>query len=105
MSQGGAKAVGLALSPIDTLFFRDSRAYAVVSTSAEQLGGQFPPYPTTVVGALRAWLARGNGWSGRGRWGPAVADVLGDGYGPDSLGRISVDGATWDDAAAPAPRR
>lgn len=92
MSQGGAKAVGLALSPIDTLFFRDSRAYAVVSTSAEQLGGQFPPYPTTVVGALRAWLARGNGWSGRGRWGPAVADVLGDGYGPDSLGRISVDG-------------
>lgn len=84
--------VGLQLSPVDTLFFRDSRAYTATLTSPEHIGGQFPPHPTTVVGALRAWLARGNGWHGRGSWEPRVAEVLGDGYGPDSLGRLSFDG-------------
>jgi CRISPR-associated protein Cmr3 len=86
--------VGLQLSPVDTFFFRDSRSYAVPSTSPEHIGGQFPPQPTTVVGAVRAWLARGNGWEGRGYWksNPDVSDVLGTGYGPDSLGRISFDG-------------
>lgn len=93
MSQSaGTPAVGVQLRPVDTLFFRESRSYVATLTSPEHIGGQFPPHPTTVVGAVRAWLARGNGWNGRGSWGPQVAEVLGDGYGPDSLGRLSVDG-------------
>lgn len=93
MSRGtGAPVVGVQLSPVDTLFFRDSRSYTASLTSPEHVGGQFPPHPTTVVGALRAWLARGNGWPGRGRWELALSSVLGDGYGPDSLGRLRFDG-------------
>ncbi len=95
MSRAAEAAKGIQLSPVDTLFFRDSRSYAVTSTSTEHAGGQFPPHPTTVVGALRAWLARANGWDGRRNWrecGPEMSDVLGDGYGPDSLGRLRFDG-------------
>ena len=92
MSGRGKRMVGIQLSPVDTLFFRDGRAHTASLTSPEHIGGQFPPYPTTVVGALRAWLARGAGWPGRGKWSDRLTGVLGDGYGPDSLGRLSFDG-------------
>jgi CRISPR-associated protein Cmr3 len=78
------------LEPVDTLFFRDGTPFSAGSASQDDVGGLFPPHPTTVVGALRASLARRNGWSGRGRWPRELDEILGD--GPDDLGRISLDG-------------
>jgi CRISPR-associated protein Cmr3 len=77
---------------VDTLFFRDGSASAADSSNQLAVGGVFPPYPPTVVGAVRAALARANGWSGRGPWPDEVKEVLGDGYGEDSLGALTFDG-------------
>lgn len=42
------------IKPLDTLFFRDGRPFSMGSeTWAEPI---FPPYPSTVYGAIRAWL-------------------------------------------------
>lgn len=81
---------GLQIAPVDTLFFRDSTPFAAGSASQEDVGGLFPPHPTTVAGAIRAVLARLNGWNGDGRWPQALNEVLGD--GPDDLGQISLTG-------------
>lgn len=81
---------GLRLVPLDTLFFRDGMPFASQSSSQSDVGGLFPPHPGTVVGALRAALARANGWDGRGRWPSTLNVVLGD--GPDDLGRLRFAG-------------
>lgn len=80
----------LALSPIDTWFFRDSTPFDQEASSQSGVVGVFPPYPPTVAGALRAALALRNGWDGRGRWGDGVAAVLGD--GPADLGGVRITG-------------
>ena len=82
--------IGLQLEPVDTWFFRDGTPFTMGEAPQEAVSSLFPPHPPTVAGALRAALARGRGWSGRGRWTPEICDVLGD--GPDSLGKISLDG-------------
>lgn len=82
--------IGLQLAPVDTLFFRDSTPFAAGSASQEEVGSLFPPHPTTVAGAVRAVLARLNGWNGKGRWPQALNQVLGD--GPDDLGEIRLAG-------------
>jgi len=42
------------IKPLDTLFFRDGRPFSMGSeTWAEPI---FPPYPSTVYGAIRTWL-------------------------------------------------
>ena len=42
------------IKPLDTLFFRDGRPFTMGSeTWAEPI---FPPYPSTVYGAIRTWL-------------------------------------------------
>ncbi len=82
--------IGVTLEPVDTLFFRDATPFASGSASQADVGGVFPPPPPTVTGAIRAALARANGWSGSGSWGEPVAAVLGD--GPDDLGRLAVTG-------------
>jgi len=42
------------IKPLDTLFFRDGRPF---SMGAENWANQiFPPYPSTIYGAIRAWL-------------------------------------------------
>ncbi|MBX6751407.1 MAG: hypothetical protein IRY85_17380 [Micromonosporaceae bacterium] len=76
------------MSAIDTLHFRDSTPFAPTLTSPEHHSGQFPPHPTTVVGALRAMLARSRGWR-RGPWSSDIMAVLGN--GPD-LGLLTFDG-------------
>ncbi len=83
--------IGVQLSAVDTLYFHDSTLYAANLTSPEHIGGRFPPHPPTVVGAIRAMLARGQGWSG-GPWCPELTHVLGDGHGPDDLGQLCFDG-------------
>jgi CRISPR-associated protein Cmr3 len=83
--------IGLQLSAVDSLYFRDSTPHAASLTSPEHPGGSFPPHPGTVVGAIRAWLARGQGWN-RGPWPAGLTRVLGVGHGPDDLGTLRFDG-------------
>lgn len=81
--------IGVQLRPVDTCFFRDGTPFAADSAPQEGVGKMFPPYPTTVAGALRAALALGNGWHGRGRWPQTICNVLGN--GPDDLGSVAFD--------------
>lgn len=67
------------LTPLDTLFFRDGRPFNLGETGQMEVEAVFPPSPTTVVGALRAALARANGWNGRGGWLDDIKAQLGDG--------------------------
>lgn len=82
--------VGIQLQPVDTWFFRDATPFTAQSAPQEQVDSLFPPHPPTVVGALRAELARLNGWNGAGRWPPELSEVLGN--GPDDLGKLSFGG-------------
>jgi CRISPR-associated protein Cmr3 len=80
----------LALSPIDTWFFRDSTPFDKGASPQAGVSGVFPPHPSTVAGTIRAALALCNGWDGRGRWSADIEKVLGD--GPDDLGRLRLTG-------------
>lgn len=79
-----------ALHPVDAWFFRDGRPYHHSESSQAWVESVFPPFSTTLVGALRLGLAHGQGFSGRGTWSKAIAAVLGD--GPHDLGRLSFVG-------------
>ena len=84
--------IGVKLEPLDTLFFRDGTPFFAGESRRGSIKPIFPPHPPTVVGALRAALARGNGWDGKGSWSDCSEDVgktLGD--GPDDLGKLSFD--------------
>jgi len=76
------------LLPLDTLFFRDSLPFDTNSESHE-LSGMFPPYPHTVVGAIRGHYARASGWDGLGAWEPKLYDKLGN---RDDLGPLNFAG-------------
>lgn len=78
------------LRPIDTWFFRDSTPFTAEATPQEAVGSVFPPHPPTVAGALRAGLARRNGWNGAGPWPRWMHSVIGN--GPDDLGSLSFAG-------------
>ena len=80
----------LQLDAVDTLFFRDGTPFAAESTGPRDVGGLFPPHPGSITGALRAALARCNGWSGSGRWSDQLNQALG--HGPDDLGLLSFEG-------------
>ena len=67
------------LTPVDSWFFRDGRPFNQGETNQTDVISLFPPFATTVVGAVRASLARGLGWSGRGGWATEIKDKLGDG--------------------------
>ncbi len=82
----------LVLHPVDTLFFRDGRPYNQDDPGQVEAASLFPPYPPTVVGAVRAAAARAMGWPGS-TWDAAA---LGDGVdwqaGDKSLGRLRFSG-------------
>lgn len=80
----------LQLDPLDTLFFRDGTPFAADSSAPSDVGGLFPPHPGSITGALRAALARANGWSGSGRWTPELNQAFG--AGPEDLGLLSFTG-------------
>ncbi|MCI0590004.1 MAG: type III-B CRISPR module-associated protein Cmr3 [Gammaproteobacteria bacterium] len=82
------------LTPLDTLFFRDGQPFNQGEGGNNVLSSLFPPAPTTVVGALRAALAREQGWQA-GEWTDQVKSVLGDG---DRLGQLSFRGPYLVDA-------
>jgi len=78
----------LQIEPVDAWFFRDGRPFNR-GESQDDLECLFPPAPVTVVGALRAALARERGWSGSGSWtdhSHELRDILGDGF--EDLGRL-----------------
>lgn len=77
-------------TPADAWFFRDSRPYNEGEFSQSGVNSIFPPHAPTVVGALRAALARSNGWTGRYDWPDGVKDVLGDGF--EDLGTVEFFG-------------
>lgn len=68
----------LILRPHDTLFLRDGRPFNQGDQEQAATSGVFPPNPPTVVGAVRAALARAAGWSG-GAWSPDLTARLGNG--------------------------
>ncbi|MCX8207739.1 MAG: type III-B CRISPR module-associated protein Cmr3 [Methanothrix sp.] len=68
----------LILTPIDSWFFRDGRPFHKGEATSD-VGGLFPPSAFTVVGAIRAHLARSMGWH-EGSWSDEICRVLGDGY-------------------------
>jgi CRISPR-associated protein Cmr3 len=80
----------LQLEAVDTLFFRDGTPFTAESTGPREVGGLFPPHPGSITGALRAALARCNGWSGAGRWSASLNQALGP--GADDLGLLSFEG-------------
>ena len=82
--------IAMQFAPLDTWFFRDGTPFTAHSAPQKDVGSLFPPNPPTLVGALRAALARANGWGGTGRWSPALSEVLGD--GPNNLGMLSFTG-------------
>jgi CRISPR-associated protein Cmr3 len=71
-------AVTLILQPHDTLFLRDGRPFNQGDQEQAASAGIFPPYPPTVVGAVRAALARAGGWTG-GPWSSELTARLGSG--------------------------
>ena len=81
--------IGVRLDSLDTLFFRDGTPFSIGNSPQEDVVGRFPPHPPTVVGALRAALARRNGWEEGARWPQRLEAILGD--GPD-LGSLTFDG-------------
>jgi len=76
----------LKLEPVDAWFFRDGRP-SNRGEDQSDLESEFPPNSATVVGAIRAALARQQGWNGRGSWDARLHTVLGDGF--DNLGTLS----------------
>lgn len=77
------------ITPGDAWFFRDARPFNQADPAQMAVPSLFPPNPTTVVGLLRAALARRRGWSGSGKWETAITDILGDG---DNLGKLRFSG-------------
>ncbi len=78
------------LSPIDAWFFRDGRPYNEGESNQTDVVSQFPPPATTLVGALRAALARKRGWNGAGPWNATLNAILGNGF--DDLGPLRFQG-------------
>lgn len=76
------------ISPLDTWFFRDGRPYYMNESSQVDVRSLFPPSAYTVIGAMRASLARELGWNGesRKRWSAEIMSVLGDGR--KNLGKL-----------------
>ncbi len=91
-----------ALTPADAWFFRDGRPYNVAPIKGPDqkspvkeapqadVPSVFPPPARTLSGALRAALARGNGWSGHGPWTPELNRAFGS--GPNELGALQFTG-------------
>ena len=71
--------VAYSLSPVDSWFFRDGRPFNQGEKNQTDVESMFPPFATTIVGAIRASLARSKGWNGHGDWPSEIKDKLGDG--------------------------
>ncbi len=78
------------LEPTDAWFFRDGRP-SNLGEDQSDLESLFPPHASTVVGAIRAALAREQGWKEYNKsWDDSLKSVLGDGF--ENLGKLSFCG-------------
>ncbi len=77
-------------NPVDSWFFRDGRPFNSGESSQRAVDSLFPPHAATLVGALRAALARQMGWDGCRDWRDTLGDVLGP--SPRDLGPLRVTG-------------
>jgi len=82
--------VTYSISPLDTWFFRDGRPFNMNESNQVDLRSIFPPSAHTVVGAIRASLARAMGWAGQGRWLGDIEYILGNGR--ENLGQLRFHG-------------
>lgn len=78
------------LEPMDAWFFRDGRPYNRNEASQTAVKSLFPPHPPTVLGALRAALARTQGWRDGVDWPETLHPVLGN--GPHDVGWLRMRG-------------
>jgi CRISPR-associated protein Cmr3 len=93
------------LAPVDAWFFRDGRPYNEKEANQADVVSVFPPPARTLSGALRAALARANGWTGRGSWPQPLNRAFGS--GPEELGGLQFTGPFLilnDEALWPLPR-
>ncbi|MGD0775994.1 MAG: type III-B CRISPR module-associated Cmr3 family protein [Candidatus Solibacter sp.] len=93
------------IEPVDTWFFRDGTPYSIEIGSQLDVGGAFPPSPSSVAGALRATLAAAHGWNGVGPWPVEFNNTLGN--GPNDLGHLRLQGPFVlqnEELLLPAPR-
>jgi len=67
----------LSIDPVDSCFFRDGRPMHMGESSVTASESIFPPSPLTTGGALRAALARANGWTHGKRWPEGLRPILG----------------------------
>ena len=76
------------LEPTDAWFFRDGRP-SNLGEDQSDLESLFPPHASTIVGAIRAALARNcpHDWDGKSDWSDEIKTVLGDGF--DCFGELS----------------
>lgn len=61
--------------PADALLFRDGRPFNQSDEGLAEARSQFPPTPRTMVGAVRAALAFGKGWT-KGNWANRSAEFV-----------------------------
>ncbi|TXD34081.1 hypothetical protein FRC98_19690 [Lujinxingia vulgaris] len=86
----------LELEPVDAWYFGDAGPYDMGEASQTESKTLFPPHAPTLVGALRAMLARAKGWDGRSRWNEGtnvdlrLEEVLGKDYW--DLGQVRFEG-------------
>ena len=93
------------LAPVDAWFFRDGRPHNEKEANQADVVSVFPPPARTLSGALRAALARANGWTGRGSWSQPLNRAFGS--GPEELGGLQFTGPLLilnDEALWPLPR-
>lgn len=76
--------------PADAWFFRDGRPYHQGEAGQTDVRSVFPPPAPTVIGAIRAALAREQNWNGRGPWKTELQRVLGNGV--HDLGELRFKG-------------
>lgn len=82
----------LVLHPLDTLFFRDGRPYNQDDPGQVEAASLFPPYPPTVVGAVRAATARAMGWPDSAWDAAALGDGVDWQVGDEALGPLRFSG-------------
>lgn len=77
------------IEAVDAWFFRDGRPFNALDPAQSVIASMFPPPPATCVGALRAAIARANGWSGQGDWPEPLHTLVGN---RDDLGPLRFRG-------------
>jgi|GEM_PF-3952296 len=77
------------ISPLDTLFFRDGHPYNLGESNQNNVESIFPPNPYTIVGGLRAAIAKNLGWDGKSSWTDQITSKIGS---DDNLNNLSFYG-------------